>query len=176
MWDCTRLETSLCLSICWYIKKVLWQSGCLPSFPLPPFHPSFLGNLAMFSRCFPAGVCVALEGVVWMSMPLEALVFEHLAPSWWHYLGGFRRCLLPCWRKYVTGGRLWELKALGCFQFTLSALCVRLKVRAPSFQLQLPCLPLEGEPKEFSDGGEEPNRKGRLRPGQEPIHLAKLPT
>lgn len=43
-----------------------------------------------------------------------AQAFEHLVLSWWHCLGRLWNLqeVEPSWRKYVSGGRLWEFIAL----------------------------------------------------------------
>lgn len=59
----------------------------------------------------------------------QALVFEHLIPSWGCYL---KEMIQPCWRKCTTWGGLWELIALSPpphpHPFILSALCSLVKI------------------------------------------------
>jgi len=156
----------------------------LPSFPFPPFfRPSFPSILlSLVTLLWSPGV--SQQGV-W---PWKVLWFRgaccccyrlRYLNTWlpvgdtiWEGLGGV--CCLAGGTEHVTGGRLWELRALCCFQFTFSASHLRLK---GSFRFQLPCLPLEGGPKEFSVDGEQTNRKGkgktRARPHL-PIYASNL--
>lgn len=43
--------------------------------------------------------------------PLEAHIFQYLVSNWWNCSQKIRR-ILPCWRRYVTGSRLWGFKRL----------------------------------------------------------------
>lgn len=90
-----------------------------------------------------------LSVLIWCSerdiAPLCSSVLNHLVPSWGHCLwkfGNFQEVQL-CWRKYVTGGRLWGSVASPYFLFFLIASCVQLKcdLSASNCQNGLKCLP-----------------------------------
>lgn len=82
----------------------------------------------MKSRALAGSECA--HTVVWawyISFMLTCL--NHLVPSWGHCLRKLRNFqeVQLCWRKYVTGGRLWGSVASPYFLFFLVASCVQLK-------------------------------------------------